>query len=99
MSHFSVLNHWFYFSPPINDYDVFNEGKTQSFFQSQSAVMTLCTYLEDIKKKLKDLSQNQLLEHFNKLLQVSNSNTTLICLLFFVVNFVSLIITNKEDNV
>lgn len=60
--------------------------------------MTLCTYLEDIKKKLKDLSQNQLLEHFNKLLQVSNSNTTLICLLFFVVHFVSLIIRNKEDN-
>lgn len=73
-----ILYFCFYFSPPISDYDVFNEGKTQSFFQSQDAVMTLCTYLEDINKKLKDLSQNQLFEHFNKLLQVSNLNTSLL---------------------
>lgn len=73
-----ILYFCFYFSPPISDYDVFNEGKTQSFFQSQNAVMTLCTYLEDINKKLKDLSQNQLFEHFNRLLQVSNLNTSLL---------------------
>lgn len=73
-----ILYFCFYFSPPISDYDVFNEGKTQSFFQSQNAVMILCTYLEDINKKLKDLSQNQLFEHFNKLLQVSNLNTSLL---------------------
>lgn len=73
-----ILYFCFYFSPPINDYDVFNEGKTQSFFQSQNAVMTLCTYLEDINKKLKDPSENQLFEHFNKLLQVSNLNTSLL---------------------
>lgn len=37
--------------------------------------MTLCTYLEDIKK-LKDLSQNQLLVHFNRMLQVSSLKMT-----------------------
>lgn len=58
-------------NPPISDYDVFNEGKTQSFFESQQAVMTLCTYLEGINKNIEELSKNQLLEHFNKLLQVS----------------------------
>ncbi|XP_022624475.1 protein-glutamate O-methyltransferase isoform X1 [Seriola dumerili] len=58
-------------NPPISDYDVFNEGKTQSFFESQQAVMTLCTYLEGINKGREELSKNQLLEHFNKLLLVS----------------------------
>lgn len=61
-----------YFSPPISDYDYFDEGKTQSFFESQQAVMTLCTYLENINKSMAELSKNQLLEHFNKLLQVSH---------------------------
>lgn len=58
-------------NPPISDYDVFNEGKTQSFFESQQAVMALCTYLEGVNKNIDELSRNQLLEHFNKLLQVS----------------------------
>lgn len=61
----------FYFSPPISDYDVFNEGKTQSFFESQQAVIALCTYLEDINKTAKELSENQLFEHFQTLLRVS----------------------------
>ena len=61
----------FSFSPPISDYDVFNEGKTQSFFESQQAVMALCTYLEGVNKNMEKLSKNQLFEHFNKLLQVS----------------------------
>lgn len=56
-------------NPPISDYDVFNEGKTQSFFESQKAVMILCTYLEGINTE--ELSENHLFEHFNKLLQVS----------------------------
>ncbi len=60
-----------HFSPPISDYDVFNEGKTQSFFESQQAVMTLCTYLEGINKNMEEPSKNPLFEHFNKLLQVS----------------------------
>ncbi|CAN9507486.1 unnamed protein product [Ophioblennius macclurei] len=58
-------------NPPINDYDVFNEGKTQSFFESQQAVMILCTYLEGITKNIEELSKPQMFEHFNKLLQVS----------------------------
>lgn len=62
-------------SPPISDYDVFNEGKTQSFFESQQAVMALCTYLEGINKNMEGLSKNQLLEHFNKLLLVSILST------------------------
>lgn len=32
--------------------------------------MTLCTYLEDIKKKKEDLSKKELFEYFKKLLQV-----------------------------
>ncbi|KAL7388022.1 hypothetical protein ABVT39_005526 [Epinephelus coioides] len=58
-------------NPPISDYDVFNEGKTQSYFESQQAVMALCTYTEGISKNLEELSKNQLFEHFDKLLQVS----------------------------
>ncbi|XP_040919629.1 damage-control phosphatase ARMT1 [Toxotes jaculatrix] len=58
-------------NPPVSDYDVFNEGKTQSFFESQQAIMVLCTYMEGINKSMQGLSKNQLLEHFNKLLQVS----------------------------
>ena len=67
----------FYCSPPINDYDVFNEGKTQSFFESQQAVMTLCTYLEGVNKNMEETSKSQLLEHFNKLLKVSTLFVTL----------------------
>lgn len=58
-------------NPPINDYDVFNEGKTQSFFESQQAVMALCTYLQEVNKNMEEISKNQLFEHFYKLLQVS----------------------------
>lgn len=67
----------FLFSPPISDYDVFNEGKTQSFFESQQAMMTLCTYVEGVNKNMEGLSKNQLLEHFNKLLQVCIFYTSL----------------------
>uniref|UniRef100_A0A3Q3IFX5 Sugar phosphate phosphatase n=2 Tax=Monopterus albus TaxID=43700 RepID=A0A3Q3IFX5_MONAL len=58
-------------NPPISDYDVFNEGKCQSFFESQQAVITLCTYLEGVKKNMKEPSKNHQFEHFNKLLLVS----------------------------
>ncbi|KAM9840555.1 damage-control phosphatase ARMT1 [Aulostomus maculatus] len=58
-------------NPPISDYDVFNEGKTQSFFESQQAVMALCTHVEGVKKTIEDLPENLLGEHFNKLLLVS----------------------------
>ncbi|KAJ3606540.1 hypothetical protein NHX12_026061 [Muraenolepis orangiensis] len=58
-------------NPPISGYDVFNEAKTQSFFQSQRAVMALCTYLEGLRKNMGELPDNQLLEHFGTLLKVS----------------------------
>ncbi|XP_077366773.1 damage-control phosphatase ARMT1 [Festucalex cinctus] len=57
-------------NPPISGYDVFNEGKTQSFFESQQAIMALCTYFESFNKKREDMSENELQEYFNKLLQV-----------------------------
>ncbi|KAG7508038.1 hypothetical protein JOB18_001411 [Solea senegalensis] len=58
-------------NPPIRDFDVFNEGKTQSFFESQQAVMALCTHLEEINKSMEQLSRSQLLDNFNTLLLVS----------------------------
>lgn len=58
-------------NPPLHEFDVFREGKTQSFFESQQATMALCTYIEAVKKDREGLSKSQLYEHFNKLLQVS----------------------------
>ncbi|KAL3979711.1 small subunit ribosomal protein S36 [Sarotherodon galilaeus] len=58
-------------NPPISDFDVFNEGKTQGFTESSQAVMSLCTYLEGINNNIEELSKNQLFEHFSKLMQVS----------------------------
>ncbi|XP_061669084.1 damage-control phosphatase ARMT1 [Syngnathoides biaculeatus] len=58
-------------NPPISGYDVFNEGKTQSFFESQQAIMALCTSFEGFNKNMEDMSENHLQEYFNKLLQVS----------------------------
>ncbi|XP_047429560.1 damage-control phosphatase ARMT1 [Mugil cephalus] len=58
-------------NPPISDYDYFNEGKTQGYFESTQAVIALCTYLEGVKKNIEELSKTQLFEHFYKLLQVS----------------------------
>lgn len=58
-------------NPPISDYDVFNEGKTQSYFESQQAVMVLCSHLEEVNKNMAEISKNQLFEQLNKLLQVS----------------------------
>lgn len=59
-----------YFSPPICDFDVFEEGKTHSFFESQQAIMAICTYLQGLHKNMEDLSEEQLLEQFLKLVQV-----------------------------
>ncbi|KAM9552557.1 damage-control phosphatase ARMT1 [Salvelinus alpinus] len=58
-------------NPPISDFDVFNESKTQSFFESQQAVISLCTYLQGFNRNMDDLSETQLMEQFHKLLQVS----------------------------
>ncbi|XP_068609953.1 damage-control phosphatase ARMT1 [Brachionichthys hirsutus] len=58
-------------SPPISDYDVFSEGKTLNYLQSQQAVMTLCSYSESIRENMAGLSHKQLSEYFTSLLQVS----------------------------
>ncbi|XP_053321531.1 damage-control phosphatase ARMT1 [Spea bombifrons] len=58
-------------SPPISEFDVFREVKNDSFFQSQGAVIALCTYLQERKKNIANLSENECREEFSKLLQVS----------------------------
>uniref|UniRef100_A0A8C3XCU4 Damage-control phosphatase ARMT1 n=1 Tax=Cyanoderma ruficeps TaxID=181631 RepID=A0A8C3XCU4_9PASS len=58
-------------NPPINNFDVFKEGKAQNFFESQEAVIALCTYFQELLKNIKDLEEKQLQEELLKLLQVS----------------------------
>ncbi|XP_028809392.1 damage-control phosphatase ARMT1 [Denticeps clupeoides] len=58
-------------NPPMNDFDVFAEGKTQSFFDSQQAIIAICTHVQEVKKNLKPMSEALLMEEFLKLLQVS----------------------------
>ncbi|KFV00677.1 UPF0364 protein C6orf211, partial [Pterocles gutturalis] len=58
-------------SPPIDNFDVFKEGKAQNFFESQEAVIALCTYFQELFKNIKDLDEKQLQEELFKLLQVS----------------------------
>ncbi|KAK2525763.1 Armt1 [Columba livia] len=58
-------------NPPIDNFDVFNEGKVQNFFESQEAVIALCTYFQELLKNIKDLDEKQLQEELFKLLQVS----------------------------
>lgn len=59
------------FSPPISEYDVFRDVKNESFFQSQQAMMALCTHLQELKKTIASLSKEQRQEEFYRLLQVS----------------------------
>ncbi|XP_069484411.1 damage-control phosphatase ARMT1 isoform X2 [Ambystoma mexicanum] len=58
-------------NPPICDFDVFMESKHQSFFESQQAIITLCTYFHEILKSIGDLTDDQMSEELFKLLQVS----------------------------
>uniref|UniRef100_A0A8C4VDJ6 Coiled-coil domain containing 170 n=1 Tax=Falco tinnunculus TaxID=100819 RepID=A0A8C4VDJ6_FALTI len=58
-------------NPPIDNFDVFKEGKAQNFFESQEAVIALCTYFQELLKNIKDLDEKQLQEELFKLLQVS----------------------------
>lgn len=59
------------FSPPIDNFDVFKEGKVQNFFESQEAIIALCTYFQELLKNIKDLDEKQLREELFKLLQVN----------------------------
>ncbi|KAJ8270594.1 hypothetical protein GJAV_G00116880 [Gymnothorax javanicus] len=58
-------------NPPICEFDVFKGAKTQSFFESQQAIIAICTYLQGLNKNINDFSEEQLLDQFLKLLQVS----------------------------
>ncbi|XP_066532995.1 damage-control phosphatase ARMT1 isoform X2 [Hoplias malabaricus] len=58
-------------NPPINDFDVFKEGKTQSFFESQQAIISLCTHLREFLTSVDNPDENQLYDQFLKYVQVS----------------------------
>ncbi|TSR99412.1 Protein-glutamate O-methyltransferase [Bagarius yarrelli] len=58
-------------SPPICDYDAFEEGKTRSFFESQQAIMSLCTDLRTILTSADTQNKDSLFQPFLRLLQVS----------------------------
>lgn len=60
-----------YFSPPIDDFDIFKELKDQNFFESQESIIALCTHLQDLMKTIEDLDENQLKNEFFKVLQVN----------------------------
>uniref|UniRef100_A0A672R293 Sugar phosphate phosphatase n=1 Tax=Sinocyclocheilus grahami TaxID=75366 RepID=A0A672R293_SINGR len=57
--------------PPIDKFDEFNEGKMQSFFESQQAIKSLCTYLQELITNMENMTEIQLRDSFLKLLQVS----------------------------
>lgn len=58
-------------NPPVNEFDVFWESKSQSFHESLSAVSMLCSHLNNLKTTLTQCSDAELLGHLLKLLQVS----------------------------
>ncbi|XP_078086407.1 damage-control phosphatase ARMT1 isoform X2 [Mustelus asterias] len=58
-------------NPPMCDFDVFNEAKTQSFFTSQQAIIVICTYFLEMKKKIKCFEDTQLKAEFLLLVQVA----------------------------
>ncbi|KAK7150351.1 hypothetical protein R3I93_011569 [Phoxinus phoxinus] len=60
-----------YMNPPMDNFDGFKEGKTQSFFESQQAIKCLCTYLQELITNMENMTEMQLRENFLKLLQVS----------------------------
>ncbi|XP_006874413.1 PREDICTED: UPF0364 protein C6orf211 homolog [Chrysochloris asiatica] len=58
-------------SPPINDFDVFQESKEQNFFESQDSIIALCSYLQELKRTVEELDEVQLKNEFFKFLQVA----------------------------
>lgn len=60
-----------YFSPPIDDFDVFKESKEQNFFESLEFIEALCVHLQELIITIEDLDESQLKNEFFKLLQVN----------------------------
>nr|XP_023692120.1 protein-glutamate O-methyltransferase isoform X1 [Paramormyrops kingsleyae] len=58
-------------NPPVSDFDVFKEAKTQSYFESQQAIKAICTHLHGLLEGVEGLPDSQLQGHFLQLLQVS----------------------------
>ncbi|XP_067900555.1 damage-control phosphatase ARMT1 isoform X1 [Heterodontus francisci] len=58
-------------NPPMCDFDVFNEAKTQSFFESQQAIIAMCTYFLEINEKIEGFGDTQLKAEFLLLLQIA----------------------------
>ncbi|XP_072001506.1 damage-control phosphatase ARMT1 [Engystomops pustulosus] len=58
-------------SPPISGFDVFEDVKKESFFQSQPAMLSLCAHLQELKGKMSGFSNTEVREEIHKLLQVS----------------------------
>ncbi|MFT7797523.1 protein-glutamate O-methyltransferase [Arapaima gigas] len=56
-------------NPPISGFDIFKEVKMQTYFESQKAIMAICTHLHDLAEDIENLSEPQLHEEFLKLLQ------------------------------
>lgn len=99
-------------SPPIADFDVFMEAKHQSFFESQQAIIALCTYFLGIIRTIEDLTNDQLKEELFKLLQVSlwgnkcdlsisagQENSQKSCVLGALEGFLPLILVNDMEYV
>lgn len=57
-------------SPPISNYDVFKEEKEHAFFESQQAIITLSTYLQELLKNIENQDEESLKKDFFKLIQV-----------------------------
>ncbi|XP_063068600.1 damage-control phosphatase ARMT1 [Engraulis encrasicolus] len=68
-------------NPPMREFDVFREGKTQSYMDSLPAITTLCTHTHNLRHTLAHrhtcspdnthTQDNTLMEHLFTLLQVS----------------------------
>ncbi|XP_044527630.1 damage-control phosphatase ARMT1-like [Gracilinanus agilis] len=58
-------------SSPISNFDVFKDLKCQAFLESQEPVIILCNYLQELKRKIETLNENDLKQEFLRLLQIS----------------------------
>ncbi|XP_055494986.1 damage-control phosphatase ARMT1 isoform X1 [Leucoraja erinacea] len=58
-------------NPPMCDFDVFNEAKTQGFMESQEAIIAISTHLQKVNANVKCFKETELKAELQRLLQVS----------------------------
>ncbi|XP_069788389.1 damage-control phosphatase ARMT1 isoform X2 [Narcine bancroftii] len=58
-------------NPPMCDFDVFNEAKTQGFLESQQAIIAISTHLQEVNKKVEGFQETHLKAELMQLLQVA----------------------------